>query len=158
MSEDNKGVTYSFDVCSQCKSVCCRDARPPLSMSRKKILKKYLSSRKIESEETFVKEKYSYPSCDKDFLCSLFNKKTGKCSVHAVKPETCRAGPVTFDINFRTKKVEWFLKKEGICAYAGVLFRDKDALSAHLEVAKKELTRLICELDARRFEGYCKNC
>lgn len=148
MSEDNKGVTYSFDVCSKCKSVCCRDARPPLSKSREKILKKDLKARSIDSTESFVREKYTYPAFDEDYLCRLFNKETGKCSVHTVKPETCRAGPVTFDINFKTKKIEWFLKKESLCAYAGVLFRDKTALAAHLDVAKKELTRLICELDA----------
>ena len=68
--------------------------------------------------------------------------------VHSVKPETCRAGPITFDINFRTKKVEYFLKKSEICAYAGELFKNKPALNDHFEVAKKEILRLIKELTA----------
>ena len=67
--------------------------------------------------------------------------KTGKCSVHPVKPETCVSGPITFDINFRTKKVEWFLKKSEICAFAGILYKDKAAFKDHFEVAKKELNQ-----------------
>ena len=68
--------------------------------------------------------------------------------VHPVKPETCRAGPITFDINFKTKKVQYFLKKSEICAYAGELYKNKSAFNEHFEVAKKEIMRLIKELDA----------
>ena len=68
--------------------------------------------------------------------------------VHSVKPETCRAGPITFDINFKTKKLEYFLKKSEICAYAGELFKDKAAFNDHYEVAKKEIMRLVKELSA----------
>jgi hypothetical protein len=77
----------------------------------------------------------------------FFDKETEKCSVHPVKPETCVAGPVTFDINFSTRKVEWFLKKSEICAFAATLYSNKAAFRKHLEVAKKQLTRLICELN-----------
>ena len=76
--------------------------------------------------------------------------------VHSVKPETCRAGPVTFDINFSTKKVEWFLKKTEICAFAGELYRDKAAFKSHFEEAKKELTQLIRELDSEELRAIVK--
>jgi hypothetical protein len=147
MPKDNNGATYSFDVCSQCKIICCQDAKPPLSEKRKKIIKEYLEKQKINIEKPFAKEHYSYPAVDELVFCRLFSKETGKCSVHPVKPETCRAGPVTFDINFSTKKIEWFLKKPEICAFAGVLYSDKAAFKDHFEVAKKELTHLIRELD-----------
>jgi hypothetical protein len=133
MPEDNKGTTYSFDVCSQCKSICCQDAKPPLTENRKKIIKEYLKEQKINIEKPFAKEKYSYPDVDELVFC---------------KPETCVAGPVTFDINFSTKKVEWFLKKSELCAFAGILYNDKAAFKQHLEAAKKELTELICQLNA----------
>jgi len=68
--------------------------------------------------------------------------------VHSVKPETCVAGPVTFYINLQTGKIEWFLKSERICSLAGVLYKDKEALERHLSLAKKELQRLVRELDA----------
>lgn len=156
MPEESNGTTYSFDVCSQCKSICCQDAKPPLTENRKKIIKKYLKEQKINIEKPFAKENYSYPAVDELVFCRLFNKKTGKCSVHAFKPETCVAGPVTFDINFSTKKVEWFLKKSELCAFAGVLYSDKAAFKQHLEATKKELTELIHQLDADELRAIVK--
>ena len=147
MANENNGTTYSFDVCSLCKSVCCQDAKPPLTEKREKIIKKYLKEQKIKIKKPFTKENYSYPSVDELIYCSLFNKETGKCSIHPVKPETCVSGPITFDINFRTKKVEWFLKKSELCAFAGKLYIDKTAFKDHFEVAKKELKQLICQLN-----------
>ena len=148
MPEDNKGKTYSYDVCGKCKIICCQDAKPPVSESRKKIIKEYMAKQKITIEKPFTKENYSYPSVDEALLCKFNSKENKKCMVHSVKPETCRAGPITFDINFKTKKVEWFLKKSEICAYAGELYKNKAAFNDHFEVAKKEIMRLIRELDA----------
>jgi hypothetical protein len=66
------------------------------------------------------------------------------------------AGPVTFDLNFSTKKVEWFLKKREICAFAATLYGDKAAFKKHFEIAKKQLTRLICELDPEELRTIVK--
>jgi hypothetical protein len=155
MPKDN-GATYSFDVCGKCKSICCQDAKPPLTEKRKKIITKYLQTQKINLENPFTKESYSYPSVDAKVYCGLFNKKTGKCLVHVVKPETCVSGPVTFDVNFSTKKIEWFLKKDEICAYAGALYKNKAAFAEHLDVAKKQLTQLICELSPEELREIVK--
>jgi Fe-S-cluster containining protein len=146
--EDNKGTTYSYDVCSECKIICCQDAKPPLSESRKKVIKEYLNKQKIKVDKPFTKESYSYPSVDEAVLCVFNSKETKRCIVHQVKPETCRAGPITFDINFKTKKVQYFLKKSEICAYASELYKNKAAFKEHYEVAKKEIMRLIRELSA----------
>jgi len=156
MPEGDNGLTCSFDVCSQCKQGCCQDAKPPLSESRKKVLSEHLKKQRITMHEPFAKAGYSYPSVDAQLFCGFFNKKTGKCRVHAVKPETCMAGPVTFDVNFSTKKIEWFLKKGTICAYAAVLWGDKAAFERHFEVAKKQLTKLICELDPEELRTIVK--
>ncbi len=156
MAQDNKGVTYSFDVCGQCKSICCQDAKPPLTEKRKKIIEEYLKKQKINVEQPFAREQYSYPAVDELVFCRLFNKLTGKCSVHPVKPETCVAGPITFDINFKTKKVEWFLKRDSICAFAGVLYKNKNVFEKHVEAAKKELTQLICELGPEELRAIVK--
>lgn len=156
LAEDNKGKTYSYDVCSECKIICCQDAKPPVSESRKKIINAYLQKQKIKVEKPFTKEKYSYPSVDKTLLCTFNSKETKRCMVHSVKPETCRAGPITFDINFKTKKVEYFLKKSEICAYAGELYKNKAAFGTHYEVAKKEIMRLVEELDANELRELTK--
>lgn len=148
MPEDNKGTTYSYNVCSECKSTCCQDAKPPLSESRKKIIKEYLNKQQIKADKPFSKESYSYPSVDEQILCAFYSKRTKRCIVHQVKPETCRAGPITFDINCKTKQVQYFLKKSEICVYAGELYNDKAAFKEHYEAAKKEIICLIRELSA----------
>jgi Fe-S-cluster containining protein len=153
--EDN-GITYSFDVCSQCKSICCQDAKPPLTSKRKKIIEEYLKKNNIKIAEPFAKGDYCYPAVDQDVYCCLFNKKTGKCMVHPIKPETCVAGPITFDINFDTKQLSFFLKKEEICAYAGALFKDKPALMEHLEAARKQIIDLIEQLSAQELRAIMK--
>jgi Fe-S-cluster containining protein len=156
MPQDNKGTTYSYDVCSECKIICCQDAKPPLSESRKKIIKEYLYKQEIKVDNPFTKESYSYPSVDETVLCVFNSKQTKRCMVHSVKPETCRAGPITFDINFKTKKLEYFLKKSEICAYAGELYKNKAAFATHFEVAKKEIIQLIKELYANELRALMK--
>ncbi|HSQ48269.1 MAG TPA: YkgJ family cysteine cluster protein [Candidatus Deferrimicrobiaceae bacterium] len=155
MTEDN-GATFSFNVCSQCRSICCQDAKPPLTNGRKKIIQKYVKNQKIDLKDPFTQKEYSYPAVDEEIYCRLFNKSTGKCIVHPVKPETCVAGPVTFNINFCTKKVEWFIKTKELCAFAGVLFEDKVAFKAHFEVGKRQILALIAQLGADELRALMK--
>lgn len=154
--KDNRGITYSFDICSKCKSICCQDAKPPLTENRKKIIQKYLTEHNLNDSSILQKEEYSYPAVDSELYCKLFNKKKGKCMVHAVKPETCVAGPITFDIDFKTYKVSFFLKKAEICAYAGALFKDKASLKKHFEVACKEIHALIDQLNVNELLALMK--
>jgi uncharacterized protein len=157
MPEDNCGKTYSYDVCSRCKITCCQDAKPPLSNNRKKILTEYLREHSINIENPFTTaEGYSYPSVDKDGVCVFNDRKTKRCMVHCVKPETCVAGPITFDINFRTGMVEFYLKKNSICEYAGVLFNDKPNLKQHFLVARDQIVELIKQLSTDELHALCK--
>jgi Fe-S-cluster containining protein len=156
MSEDRNGKTYSFDVCSECKLICCQDANPPLTLSRKEILTKYVTEQNLPVETLFAGEEYAHPATDDHGICVFFDKGTRRCQVHAVKPETCRAGPITFDINLQTRKVEFYLKKGSICAFAQVLYDDKEHFKQHLEAAKPEIMRLICELDADALHAILK--
>ena len=143
MSEEDIRRTCSFDVCCQCKLICCQDAKPPLTRERKKTIKDYLQKQKINLTHPFTIEAYSFPAVDPLGFCLFYRKDTGKCLVHPVKPETCRAGPVTFDINRQTRKVEWFLKKPEVCALAKALSENESSLKTHFEVAKTEILRLI---------------
>ncbi len=147
MSDDLTGKTYSFDVCYQCKTICCQDANPPLTRGRRKIIRDYLHEQKRPAENVFVHAAYSHPASDDEGYCLFFNKTTGKCSIHQVKPETCKAGPITFDINLRTHKLEFFLKKSEICAFAQIVYENSAQFKEHLEAAKTEILRLVSELD-----------
>jgi len=79
--------------------------------------------------------------------CVFQNPKTRKCLVHSVKPETCVAGPITFDINVKTGKIEWYVKMDTLCQLAGIVYRNKTLLEEHLKSAKREILRLVMELD-----------
>lgn len=137
-----------FQVCRNCRFCCCRNARPPITRKRKKTIENYLAAHGLKIEALFDKTNYTFPRETTDGFCVLFDKETGKCIVHPVKPETCVAGPITFDINLQTGKIEWFLKSEGICRLAGALCKDKGALGEHLSSTRKELQALVEELDA----------
>jgi len=156
MSDDAVKKTCSFDVCCQCTSSCCQDAKPPLTLKRKKMIVDYLQKQKIQIAHPFVNGAYSFPAVDAVGFCVFYGKGTKQCLVHPVKPETCRAGPITFDINRRTQKVEWYLKTAEVCALAQALRGNDTAFRAHFEVAKDELRRLICQLDSEALQAILK--
>jgi Fe-S-cluster containining protein len=148
LPEDVSGKTCDFDVCTECKVSCCIDAKPPLTSERRKIIKNYLKEQGIEIKNPFAKAGYSYPAVDALGFCVFYDKATKRCVIHPVKPETCKAGPITFDINRSSGMVEWFLKKDAICIFAPRLHRNDDKFREHFEAAKSEITHLICSLDA----------
>ncbi|MGB9960361.1 MAG: YkgJ family cysteine cluster protein [Candidatus Bathyarchaeales archaeon] len=145
-----------FAICGRCKIDCCRDARPPITSRREKIIEEYLKMNGIVIAEPFVHAEYTFPREDASGHCIFYDKNSKKCRVHPVKPETCAAGPITFDINKKTGKIEWYLKTENICALAGELFKNKDALGRHFESAKKEILRLVRELDSKALRAILK--
>jgi Fe-S-cluster containining protein len=145
-----------FDVCGQCENHCCRDAKPPITLRRRKIIEAYLKEQKIPVENPFVQTLYTYPREDKEGCCIFYNKNTAKCMVHPVKPETCVAGPITFGIDIKTKKIEWYLKMEKICSLAGVIYKNKKSLHEHFEIAKKEILKLVSELDPEALKAILK--
>jgi len=156
MSDEVLRKTCAFDVCYRCELGCCQDVKPPLTLKRKKIIEDYLREQKIRVENPFTDKAYSYPTVDAMGFCLFYDKDTRRCLVHPVKPETCRAGPVTFDINRRTRKVEWHLKTAEVCELAKILRGNDDLFRAHLKVAKEEILRLICELDSEALQAILK--
>jgi Fe-S-cluster containining protein len=147
--EDGRRQDNFFNVCSQCKGKCCKNARPPTTQKRKETIEKYLKQKGILIENPFVQTAYTFPREDNEGFCVFFDKKTIKCKVHPVKPETCVAGPITFNINLATQKIEWYLKMETICPLAGKLYENKEQFQRHFESAKREILNLIHELDPK---------
>jgi Fe-S-cluster containining protein len=146
MQAESERQKNFFNVCGTCKINCCWDARPPISERREKIILEYLKRHGITVENPFVHAEYTFPRETADGYCTFYDKATRKCIIHPVKPETCVAGPITFDINAKTGKIEWYLKMEKICPLAGVLYRDKALLEKHFETARKEILQLVREL------------
>jgi hypothetical protein len=145
-----------FNVCAQCRTGCCNGVRPPLTQKRREIIERYLRRHNIALENPFDQTGYTFPREDKEGYCLFYDRKTKRCRIHEVKPETCAAGPITFDINTRTQKIEWHLKKESICVLASGLSKDKQRLNEHLALAKKEIGELVKELDAEALRTILK--
>lgn len=155
LKEGERQIDY-FAICGRCKIDCCRDARPPITSRREKIIEEYLKRNGIIIENPFVHAEYTFPREDGSGHCIFYDKNSKKCRVHPVKPETCAAGPITFDINKKTRKIEWYLKTENICVLAGELLKNKNALERHLESAKKEILRLVQELTSEALRAILK--
>lgn len=146
-----------FQVCEKCPISCCVGAQPPVTSKRKTIIKNYLKATGLAIENAFEeKNMYTFPREIEGNQCVFLDKNTKKCRIHSVKPETCVAGPITFDINLKTRKIEWFLKTEEICPLAGALYRNKSELQRHLESARRELLKLVHDLDAEVLRAILK--
>jgi Fe-S-cluster containining protein len=148
--KEGKRQSDFFNVCSKCKTSysCCHETTPPVSSERRKIIEAYLKAEGVSIKEPFEEAGYVFPRLDEEGYCIFHDKRTRKCLIHPVKPETCVAGPITFDINVKTGKIEYFVKMESICQLAGIVYRDKKLLQKHLESATKEILRLVKELDS----------
>jgi Fe-S-cluster containining protein len=144
-----------LDFCKHCQTTeCCIEARPPISSKRKKTIEDYLKAIDAQIEDVFQeKNSYRAPRETEGNKCCFLDGKTKKCLVHAVKPETCVAGPITFNIDSKKGRIEWFLKTEKICPLAGALFRNKSELQRHQESAKRELIALVHDLDAEALQA-----
>ena len=156
-TEDKRQDNF-FDVCSQCRTSysCCHGTRPPITKQRKKIIEEYLKKTNSSLAGTFSETDYIFPRESPEGYCIFHDMKTRKCLIHTVKPETCIAGPVTFDINRRTGRIEWFLKTDRICQLAGMLYANKETLEKHLVSAKGELLALVRDLDSGSLKAILK--
>ena len=123
-------------ACDDCHLAggCCFEARPPLSQKRiDMLMENGVSADAIE----FVG--YKRLCLRQDGFCVLF--RDGKCSIHDIKPETCVAGPFTFDIE--DDMLQIFLKRESICPMVRFLRANRKAYDALFETSVEKIMDLI---------------
>ena len=123
-------------ACDDCHLAggCCFEARPPLSQKRiDMLMENGVSADAIE----FVG--YKRLCLRQDGFCVLF--RDGKCSIHDIKPETCVAGPFTFDI--KGDMLQIFLKRENICPMVRFLRANRKAYDALFETSVEKIMDLI---------------
>jgi len=123
-------------ACDDCHLAggCCFEARPPLSQKRiDMLMENGVSADAIE----FVG--YKRLCLRQDGFCVLF--RDGKCSIHDIKPETCVAGPFTFDIEGDMLQI--FLKRESICPMVRFLRANRKAYDALFETSVEKIMDLI---------------
>ena len=123
-------------ACDDCHLAggCCFEARPPLSQKRiDMLMENGVSADAIE----FVG--YKRLRLRQDGFCVLF--RDGKCSIHDIKPETCVAGPFTFDIE--DDMLQIFLKRENFCPMVRLLRANRKAYDALFETSVEKIMDLI---------------
>lgn len=134
-------------ICMKCGGRCCYYAKPPLTEERITIL--------LENGMTFndiVFGTYRKLDCKSTGFCVGF--KDGKCRVQPVKPETCVAGPFTFDV--RGDKLEIYLKKERMCDLVSFLRSNPEVYQEQYELAVQNIQNLVRNLPREELTEVCK--
>jgi Fe-S-cluster containining protein len=137
-------------LCAMCSTGCCTHVCPPITSERKRIIDRYLQDQEIETRDWLNSRsrRYAFPRETSDGSCIFFSALQRTCRIHPVKPETCRAGPITFDLDTRQERVIWYMKSSDDCLIAAELCCQPDVLSRYLSSAKKAVYQLICQLES----------
>jgi uncharacterized protein len=134
-------------ICMRCGGHCCDDAHPPISEH---------CYRRLVAEgvpdHAFERNGYRYLRTRADGTCTLWSE--GKCSIHAIKPETCRSGPFTFDV--KGDIIEIFLKFEKLCPLVRLLKDSPEAYDQQYARAVQSITRLVSNLADEEIAAICR--
>jgi Fe-S-cluster containining protein len=134
-------------ICRDCGGRCCSDAHPPVSAH----CYRRLVAQGVP-EDSFEWRGYRAVRAHPDGTCIFCNGN--RCSIHTIKPETCRAGPFTFDVN--GDYIEIFLKYETICPVVRLLEDVPKAYEHQMEIAKKSFTHLVANLTDEELRAICR--
>lgn len=136
-------------ACGECQlgGGCCFEARPPLTAERIEIL---LASG--VDRDSIDYGKYKRLKLKPDGFCVLFGN--GKCTIHSIKPETCVAGPFTFDM--KGSILEIYLKTEKICPMVRFLKENREAYDSLFEAAVDKIVDLVNRLPANELSEILK--
>ncbi|HVP95535.1 YkgJ family cysteine cluster protein [Methanoregula sp.] len=131
-------------ICMACGGHCCDEAHPPITRDR------YQSLIAAGIPDTcFEHEGYLRLRARPDGTCILMKEQ--KCTCHAVKPETCRAGPFTFDVE--GERIRIFLKHASICPLVPLLKEEPAAFRLQYERAAENIVHLVTGLSGTEIEA-----
>ncbi len=125
------------DICIRCGGHCCDDAHPPISDT---CYQRLIAAG--VSPDCFEMQGYRRLKTHPDGTCIMM--QGGKCTIHDIKPETCRAGPFTFDL--RDDRVQIFLKFESICPVVGLFKEVPSAYNLQYEQSVRNIAHLVSNL------------
>lgn len=130
-------------ICMKCGGGCCIDVHPPLTEERRAIIARTVG---YDGFHEFVG--YQRMGARDDGSCIFL--VDGKCRINSIKPETCRAGPFTFEV--KDGKIEIYLKKETICPLVSFLCSNRDAYMEQFECAVDNIRMLVKNLPKEELE------
>jgi hypothetical protein len=142
-------MTTYMKLCARCIPGCCHHVRPPITRTRQQLIDRFLQDHMVNVGAWLdtTTRPYAFPRETMDSACIFFDSELRTCRIHVVKPETCRAGPITFDLNIARERVLWFMKSSTDCLLASSLRRNSMQLAPYLAMAKQALRQLIHELE-----------
>ena len=121
-------------ICHACDGHCCNDAHPPISKERHRIILTY-----GKFSDCIEREGYTRIRTRDDGWCVMLSGK--KCMIHAVKPETCVAGPFTFAVTDHT--LEIYLKRESLCPLVAHIKSDPEMYDLQFCRAQDHIVKLV---------------
>lgn len=124
-------------ICRECGGACCIGAHPPLTLERRRVIEDLLGT-----GEYFEYAGYMRLKCTADGSCVLLEQ--GRCRVNSHKPETCLAGPFTFEV--RDGVIDLYLKKKSICPLVAFLESNREAYREQFNLAVRSIRRLVSRL------------
>lgn len=142
-------ITYDLltKICEKCGGRCCYYAKPPLTEERISIL--------LDHGMTFDDILFqSYRKLDTKSTGFCVGFRDGKCKVQGVKPETCVAGPFTFDV--RNDKLEIYLKKERLCDLVAFLKNNPEVYQEQYDLALQSICHLVKTLPSEELAEVLK--
>jgi len=140
-------ITRAEAICMLCGGHCCNGAQPPIS---EECYRRLVAQGVPEA--VFGQNGYRFVKTCDDGTCMLC--KGGKCSIHAFKPETCIAGPFTFDVTRKTIRI--FLKYETICPLVRLFKEFPEAYGQQYAAAVRSITRLVSDLREDELAAICQ--
>jgi len=134
-------------ICFTCAGRCCVDAHPPISGAcYERLLAQGVPA------DAFEWRGYRAVKAKNDGTCVMC--KGTRCSIHTIKPETCRAGPFTFDV--RGETIEIFLKDEAACPVVRLLREVPEAYRQQFAIAKQSITHLVRNMGEDELAAICR--
>ena len=136
------------EVCKKCGGRCCKDAHPPLTDERIQIM--------IDngvSDDNIEFAGYRRLKVKEDSMCVMFGMD-GLCSIQPFKPETCVAGPFTFDV--KEGVIEIYLKHDSICPLVTVMKQDRKAYDEQYKMAVDRIIRVVAFLPEEELLTVCQ--
>ncbi len=134
-------------ICMECGGHCCDEAHPPVSS----VCFARLTQSGV-SPDLFETIGYRRLKTRDNGKCVLM--ENGRCRIHTFKPETCRSGPFTFDMN--GDRIAIYLKHERICPVVGLLKEVPAAYRQQYELAVQSITWLVKNLTDDELAEICR--
>jgi uncharacterized protein len=135
--EQDDGWLQQEAICETCGGKCCIGACPPLCTERIGTILSHGDYRDRIEEQGYRRIKTK-----ENGECSMMEH--GRCIIHDFKPETCLAGPFTFDVTGTSLAI--YLKQEAICPLVTLLKADRAMYDRQYGRAIETISHLVARL------------